>query len=210
MEDLKSAFDSYKSEIIDAKGITCSIDGIECYGLYGKIKKISLQEKVIYKGLGEAIFVDKNHDLSYYVNGNDYVDSCDSDISPGTFGYEWGGYNTTVFTAADIGAGILNTNTLIEINSRPTSRGWYTVWRKIKEFRQNYSDNWFLPSRYELNLIYNERSNLNNLSIQINPFYWCSSGYSCIYAWFQYFSKGIQDISYMGSHDNRSRLCAQY
>lgn len=37
------------------------------------------------------IFVDRNHDLSYYCVGSDCVDSGDYNQSPGTFGYEWGG-----------------------------------------------------------------------------------------------------------------------
>ena len=210
MEDLKSIFDSYQSEIVDAKGITCVIDGIECYGLYGKIKKISLQDKVIYKGIGEAIFVDKNHDLSYYINGSDHLDSSDFNELSSTFGYEWGEYGTSVITAADIGAGLLNTNTLIEMNPQPISRGWYTIWNKIKEFRQNYSDQWFLPSRGELDLIYKERLNLNNLSTLKNPYYWSSSGYNFIYAWFQCFNKDIQDGGYKGNHNKRSRLCVMH
>lgn len=218
MEDLKSAFDSYKSEIIDAKGITCSIDGIECYGLYGKIKKISFQEKVVYKGIGESIFVDKNHDLSYYFAGSDYVNETESSSIINTsskYGYEWGGYDTSVYTAADIGSGLSNTNSLIEMDLQPHTSSWHVVWNKIKEFRQNCSDKWFLPSKDELNLIYEARANLSNLSTSTIPYYWSSSeypgfDYSSYFAWYQSFNYGFQYGFYKYAHNRRSRLCVQF
>lgn len=210
METLRDIFNSYKSETVSAEGLTIDIDGIECCGLYGNIKKISLQNKVIYKGIGEAIFVDKNHDLSFYINGSDHLDSGSFIDLPNTFGYEWGGYNTTAFTAADIGAGLLNTNTFIEINSQPNTSGWPVVWDKIKEFRQSHSDNWFLPSKDELNLIYMDRANLNNLSLNINSYYWSSSKLSSDYAWLQNFSTGRQYGRPKDSHGIRSRLCVQH
>lgn len=219
MEDLRDIFNSYKIETIPAKGLTIDIDGIECYGLWGFVKKISLQDKIIYKGIGKSIFVDKNHDLSYYVSGSDWVDSNDCNTSPGTFGYEWGGRGTiTNINATDIGSGLSNTNSLIEMNLQPYTPGWYVVWDKIREFRKSHSDNWFLPSIDELNLIYEVKNNLNNLSsntnLNTNAQYWssseCYSEFSSTYAWLQFFNSGIQGGYYKNYHFRRSRLCRQY
>ena len=211
MEDLRNIFNSYKEEMVPAKGLTINIDGIECYGLYGKIKRISFQDRIIYKGIGDAIFVDKNHDLSYYINGSDHLNSSDFNNLSNTFGYEWGEYGISTDNIADgIGSGLSNTNILIAKNLQPNTDGWHVVWDKIKEFRVDHSNNWFLPSKDELNLIYEVRNHLSNLSTSTYPYYWSSSGYSFIYTWFQHFDKGIQDVNYKGSHNNRSRLCRQY
>lgn len=211
MENLRDAFDSFKVKIVPAKGLTINIDGIECYGLWGLVKKISLQDKIICKGIGKSIFVDKNHDLSYYVNDSDWADSYNCETRPGTFGYEWGGYGTeTGITSVGVGTGLSNTNSLIEMNLQPRASGWHVVWDKIKEFRQNYSDNWFLPSKGELNLIYRARGNLNNLSLNTIPSYWSSSESTCGGVWYQDFSNGYRLRNCKNYHDVHSRLCRQY
>ena len=193
-------FDEHKNiadkDNIYTAGSTYIFDNIEVYCLLGT---------------GEAdhpLFVDKNHDLSYYINGSDWVDSNDSGRNPGTFGYEWGGYNTVIRrTATAVGTGLSNTNLLIGSNLQPETEGWYVVWDKIKEFRQSHSDNWFLPSRDELNLIYEARSNLNNLSLNTNSSYWSSSAYSSTSAWEQDFSSGSQGGVSRRYNSVRSRLC---
>lgn len=215
--ELESALDTIivSTESISAVGLTLTIDGIECYGINGSVNKnTSITRGVEYSGTGNAIFVDKNHDLSYYINGSDWVNSDDYETSPGTFGYEWG-RSTTGITATAVGSGLSNTNSLISMNLQPDTSGWYVVWDKIKEFRQSHSNNWFLPSRDELTLIYEARNNLNNLSLILNanPYYWSSSEYSisaALYAWYRNFSNGTQTSSRKSSHYDRSRLCRQY
>ena len=156
------------------------------------------------------IFVDKNHDLSYYCVGSDCIDSNDFNHSPGTFGYEWGGYGTeTGITATAVGTGLSNTNALIEMNLQPNESGWWVVWDKVNEFRQSHSDKWFVPSKDELNLIYENRSNLSNLSLNANSLYWTSYGSSSGYAWGQYFDSGFQSYFGKGSRGSRVRLCRQ-
>ena len=178
-------------------GSTHIFDGIEVYCLLGTAD-------------GGPLFVDKNHDLSYYVNGSDWVDSSDA-ASPGTFGYEWGGYEiTTNIKDTDVGSGLSNTNSLIEMNLQPDTSGWYVIWDKIKEFRQSHSDKWFLPSQDELNLIYEARSNLSNLSTLTQPYYWSSSEYSSNGVRDQNFSNGVHGTLWKIRHYGRSRLCRQY
>lgn len=221
--ELSSVISSAEMEFVDAAGITLTIDGIECYGIYGKVCKITDSNGVsFYQGVGNAIFVDKNHDLSYYFAGSDYVDETESDSdsvinTTNKYGYEWGGYRTTTnITATAVGSGLDNTNNLIQRGLLPNTSGWYVIWNKIKEFRETRSSLWFLPSKDELNLISEARTNLSNLStstkMSTRPCYWSSSEYSpysADNAWFMFFNYGSQ-YSEKNSHDIRARLCRQY
>lgn len=157
------------------------------------------------------IFVDKNHDLSYYCVGSDCVDSYVYGQSPpGIFGYEWGGYNTTTGIAStSIGKGLNNTNQLISKNLQPNTGRWWVVWDKVDEFRQSHSDKWFVPSKDELNLVNQQKANLSNLSLNTNPYYWSSSEYSPTSAWYQRFDSGEQPYYVKFNHSYRVRLCRQ-
>ena len=215
--ELESALDAITvpltTESISAVGLTLTIDGIECYGINGAVNKNTyITGTVRYSGTGNAIFVDKNHDLSYYVNGSDWVDSEEYNISPGTYGYEWGGNSSTDIKATAVGTGLSNTNSLIEMNLQPVTAGWYVVWDKIEEFRQSHSNNWFLPSKDELALIYEARNNLSNLSLNTQSSYWSSSEAGLRGAWYleYYADSGMgawQGINNKKLHYIRSRLC---
>ena len=190
-------------------GDTITLDEIEVYVLAAKDEDGTWSSDVGSVGI-EYIGVDKNHDLSFYVKGSDYVDSDDWDQSPGTFGYEWGGPNNeTGIQDTAIGTGLSNTNSLISKNLQPNTSGWYVVWDKIKEFRESHSDQWFLPSKDELNLIYSARSNLSNLSTSTNYYHWSSSEFSSSYAWGRHFNAGGGNPVpfYKDSRSSRSRLC---
>ena len=212
--DLETALNTLvvSTESISAVGLIITIDGIECYGLNGTVTEvINIFGEKTYKGTGNSIFVDKNHDLSFYVNGSDWVNSSDWITSPGTFGYEWGGYQTTTgITNTAVGAGLSNTNSLIEMDLQPEQSGWHVVWDKIAEFRETHSDKWFLPSKDELDLIYEVRGNLNNLSTSIQYYYWCSSEYSSYDIWCQSFSDGYRDVFSKSDQSRRTRLCRQF
>ena len=156
----------------------------------------------------KPIFVDKDHDLSYYINGSDFVNSTDYDKSPGTFGYEWGNYNKqTLITSTTTGSGLYNTNALISMNLTPTTSGWYTIWELLSEFRSQYGKNWFVPSKDEIWLIYQNKTLLNNLSLTGNYYYWSSSESDATTAWAQYMDEGFvyNDLKYY--HIYRTRLC---
>ena len=72
-----------------AVGDTTTINGIEVYCIRAGDANVSLNEMTAIDDT-PPIFVDKNHDLSYYIKGSDYVNSSDYNKSPGTYGYEWG------------------------------------------------------------------------------------------------------------------------
>ena len=199
----KAWADGYRESVDDVLvmtvGDTITLDGIEIL--------------VIYSQDGINIAVDKNHDLSFYVKGSDYVNSSDYDQSPGTFGYEWGGYETaTGITATEVGTGLANTNALIGMNLQPNTSGWWIIWDKVKEFRQNHSDNWFVPSKDELNLVYQQKANLSNISTSSSgyPYYWSSSESSSNLAWYQLFDSGRQDYYFKLHHYRRVRLCVRF
>lgn len=52
-----------------------------------------------------------------------------------------------------------------------------------------YGD-WYLPSEYELNLLYQQRSVVSGFG---SGYYWSSTEYSSNLAWYQYFLNGFQN-----------------
>lgn len=208
-----TASDIASETMVFGAGDTIFVDGIEV---------------LVIADLGEEtedrfIAVDKNHDLSYYVKGDDYFNSPNYNQSPGTYGYVWGGYGTeTGIQSTAIGTGLTNTNSLIGMNLQPTPHeGWWVVWDKVVDFRQSHSDKWFVPSKDELNLIYENRASLSNLSN--DPFvpdepsgfstYWSSSEDASSpsdYAWYQMMSDGSQDEVVKVNRQNRTRLCTRF
>lgn len=190
-----------------AVGDTTTINGIEVYCIRAGDANVSLNEMTAIDDT-PPIFVDKNHDLSYYIKGSDYVDSSDDNQSPGTFGYEWGGQGTeTGIANTVVGTGLANTNALIGMNLQPNISEWWVVWDKVMDFRSNYGHNWFVPSKDELNLVYQQKANLSNLSLNEYPYYWSSSEYCSITAWRQDFKSGSQDNRNKRSPSIRTRLC---
>ena len=159
----------------------------------------------------QYIFIDKDHDLCYYIDGNDYVDSNDYDIAPGIFGYEWGEYGTsqgmTASSHQDIGSGLSNTNTLISKNLQPNEEGWPVLWDMVEEFRTSHSNNWFVPSLNELLEVYNQRFYLENLSTSTRPYYWTSSESDAYRASDVRFNEGNPFNGMKDCNFIRSRLC---
>lgn len=200
---LAQAVQSWKPAV----GDTTSVDGIDVL-IIAALKDGTWISDIGTEGT-QYIAVDKNHDLSYYVKGSDYVDSNDYNQFPGTFGYEWGGYNTeTGIQDTAVGTGLTNTNALIGMNLQPSSSsGWWVVWGKLNEFRQSHSNKWFVPSKDELNLVYENRLNLSNLSLNIYSNYWSSSEYTASNSYLQSSHDGDQFSRIKSSHYTRVRLC---
>lgn len=200
---LAQAIQSWKLVV----GDTTSVDGIDVL-IIAALKDGTWVSDTGTEGT-QYIAVDKNHDLSYYVKGSDYVDSNNFTQSPGTFGYEWGGYYNVTTGIADtaIGTGLNNTNQLISENLQPDTSGWWVVWDKVEEFKQGHSDKWFVPSKDELNLVYENRANLVNLSLTAQPSYWSSSEISSERAWIHSFTSGSPARGIKCGHSLRTRLC---
>ena len=189
-------------------GDTVVLDGIESVIIYDAGSD---------RGWGRYLCVDKNHDLCYYFTGSDYVNDNDSSNainSINKYGYEWGGYgissNVKGYFYEDIGKGLSNTNTLIEMNLQPDTPEWNVVWDKVKEFRALVNSNgWFVPSSSELHEVFSKKEYLNNISTSdsSNPYYWESEETSEDTGMVVYFHKEGGSAMSKNSHRARTRLC---
>ncbi|MEI7724834.1 MAG: DUF1566 domain-containing protein [Bacteroidota bacterium] len=104
----------------------------------------------------------------------------------------YNGSNTTTNAARDgLFAGMMNTERII-CNQGP---GNYAaqICANLKRF--TFGD-WYLPSKYELNLLYQEKEVVGGFPVGINAFYWSSSEDNNTFAWSQNFYDGTQYFSY--------------
>ena len=104
---------------------------------------------------------------------------------------KWGCYGTNLL-ASDAAIGTGETNTMI-IVSKCTTSG--IAARLCYDLVYNGYNDWFLPSKDELNLMY------NNLKLQgkgsfANGFYWSSTEGGDQTGWCQNFSNGVQDYNF--------------
>ena len=120
---------------------------------------------------------------------------CDQhDLDNGTF--QWGpdGTNEGMIDARyeDMGYGLPNTNAMIAKYATNTSY-W---WRLIKEKRDNTGLDWFMPSKDELDMMYDNRTVITGQggdAFKTDIYYWSSSEFGSTSAWNQNFSNGFQD-----------------
>lgn len=155
---------------------------------------------------GGLVFYDKG----FYSDGWRYLEAALSDIMDGGSGscyYGFGYYrpestNLTVGTACAIGSGKYNTENLkkyMDINGKAYSNssgeavGEYAA-RKCLDYSHGEHDDWFLPSKDELNLMY-ENLHKQGLGSFAHSDYWSSSGYDADDAWRQDFDGGNQRYS---------------
>ena len=187
-------------------GETVVLDGIESVIIYDNGSEADW---------GRYICVDKNHDLSYYISGSDYVDESESGFiinNDNTYGYEWGGYGTDLGMSAssyqEIGKGLSNTNTLISKNLQPDTSGWRVLWDMVEEFRSSHSNNWFIPSLEEAKAARNQKNHLENITTTASKcmIYWTSSESSSNHAWPFLFVAGTAAAYGKNDHCIRSRL----
>ena len=140
---------------------------------------------------GGLVFYDKGE----YSDGWRYLEAAPSDISGA---YVWGD-NGSMETSTGIGTGKNNT----EIIAGKSIAKKNNAARACLDYSVNGYDDWFLPSKDELNLMY---TNLQKKSLGGFAYYgyWSSSSqYSnnFWYAWYQYFGNGYQyDCSRFNTH----------
>jgi TolB-like protein len=109
------------------------------------------------------------------------------------FRAEWGAYEKNVSgTSTGVGTGKRNTQVIVEYLRQIGECG--KAAQLCDSFVMNGYDDWFLPSKDEINLMYQnlKRKGLGNFS---NTWYWSSSRYDNKYSWVQYFSAGSQDYT---------------
>ena len=127
---------------------------------------------------GGIVFYDKGS----YSDGWRYLEAAKSDQA--TF-VEWGGYGTSVGgTSTGIGSGKANTEKIVY----KLGSGNYAA-RICYDLVLGGHDDWFLPSRDELNELYKQKSTVGGFA---SPNYRSSSESSSNYAWEQGFHNGFQ------------------
>jgi len=114
-----------------------------------------------------------------------YLEAAPSDQSTGT---EWGCYGVSILGADGTAVGTGEQNT-IDIETGCTTFDTAADVCAILSL-DGYSD-WFLPSKDELNLMY-ENLKVAGVGSFTDGWYWSSSEVSVNYAWYQFFGNGNQ------------------
>ena len=139
---------------------------------------------------GGIVFYDKGS----YSDGWRYLEAATSDLP---FVIRWGDKGTLIGTSRGIGAGKANTQYIVAAFGM---RGYAA--RICYDYTQSGYDDWFLPSKDELNELYKQKEAVGGFS---SDYYWSSSEGSSSNAWRQFFGSGGQ---YDGSRGNEDRVRA--
>ncbi len=109
-------------------------------------------------------------------------------------GIQWnnGSYTTTGATLDAVYTGMSNTNKIIA-NQGAGSYAAQLCADYSVTVNNEYYDDWYLPSKYELNLLYQQKSAVGGFS---STYYWSSLEHDAISTWRQTFDVGYQ---YYGS-----------
>ena len=140
-------------------------------------------------------------------NGWKYLEAAPGDQSTGTI---WSNISSQIgTTGTDIGTGYTNTLAIIGQAGHTSSAAKLCADLLISNGGIDYDD-WFLPSRDELNHIYNNlhKQNVGNFS---NDYYNSSSEGSDTTAWEQYFMTGAQNNTFAkGLNSDRVRAIRSF
>ena len=123
------------------------------------------------------------HDKGSYSDGWRYLEAWTADESE-TYGWKTSTSETTG-TSTDVGSGYENTYSAMTGSEHPAAE----VVRNATH--GGYSD-WFLPSKDELNKMYEQRGDIGGFDSAV---YWSSSEYSANGAWSQSFGTGSQPVN---------------
>jgi len=163
---------------------------------------------------GGYIFYDDEADGVDDIPGVRYLEAAPSDIEvSGGYEHVWGGYGTEVGVGAQgraIGTGASNTAAIVAAYgaSDPYNNTGNYAARLADQYEYGGYDDWFLPSRDELNLMYTELHN-GDVGGFASSGYWSSSEYDSSYAWYQYFYNGTQ-YSTIKYYTKRVRACRAF
>jgi hypothetical protein len=132
--------------------------------------------------------------IVFYFDGSGGGLVCaESDQSTGA---QWGCYGTTIGgTGTGIGTGAANTAKIVAGCSETGIAA-----RICNDLVLNGYSDWFLPSKDELNLMY-QNLKLAGIGGFADDYYWSSSESSSYYAWVQYFYNGYQTNYYKGYNE---------
>lgn len=119
----------------------------------------------------------------------------------------WGGYKTTVGgTGTAIGTGAGNTQKIVTTfgDAEPYYSKTDYAAKMCADYRGGGYDDWFLPSKDGLNLMYENLKEKNLGGFSDSDLFWSSSEHYANYAWAQYFNYGFQ-INYNRNLEARVR-----
>ncbi len=127
-----------------------------------------------------------------YDNGQHGLIAATADQSTGIAWYN--GTNRITGTTGDgLNAGAMNTAMIIATQMADNQNGNFAA-KICADYSETVGDvtygDWYLPSKYELNLLHQQRSVVGGFA---NYWYWSSSEYVASSAWFQQFPGGGQD-----------------
>lgn len=174
----------------------------------------SVGDKVVYGGIGCVIAYDAGSEQSWgrYILCEEYdLNHYEPDLGTGgvdeTYSGKPWGFNATSTGVTDtaIGTGKNNTDQLITQNNNNSD----TLWYYVNQHRTNTSKDWCVPSKDELNVLYENLTQIGNFSTSGGYYYyWSSSEYFSPVAWVQGFSGGDQDVGDKGASGRRVRCVA--
>jgi hypothetical protein len=150
---------------------------------------IPFQNTDTYLGpAGGIVFYDKG-------NSNDGWRFLEAAPTNREFTAIWGSTSENIAgTLTAIGTGRNNTNLIVDSQGGASVTG--TAAQRCAALNINGFSDWFLPSRDELNLMYQNRSRIGGFQ---NAWYWSSSQSNTSNALYQHFSNGNQSNYYKSS-----------
>lgn len=132
------------------------------------------------------------YDKGYYSEGWRYLEAAPassewSEVIWGAAGVLVGG------TGSQVGDGELNTQRIVSKfgDSVPFGGGSHYAAKLCADFTYRGYDDWFLPSKAELELLYQQRASIGDFSTASN--YWSSTEENSLSAWIQGFSSRYQN-----------------
>jgi hypothetical protein len=132
---------------------------------------------------GGVVFYDKGEKL----DGWRYLEATPGDLGEA----KWGAYNKYVSgTGTDIGTGQKNTQIIVAFLNQAGETGCAA--QMCDAYSLNGKDDWFLPSKDELNQMYLSGLKEQGLGGFKDGWRWSSSAYRNYYAWYQNCSDGFQ------------------
>ena len=147
---------------------------------------------------GIVFYIDETGEHGLVAALEDITDGSNMGIWGTPEGFEWGCYGTSVATAYQnyaIGTGLENTEAIVSQNCQ-TENGGITAAQATLNYEAEGFTDWFLPSRYELEEMYNSignggsEGNIGGFETSDYYYYWSSSEFSSSGARNVYFNSG--------------------
>ena len=126
----------------------------------------------------------------------------------GALYWDNGDWNKKLATETAVGTGLKNTRSIIASQGICKNAESYAALSCYSRpaVGGDSDNNWFLPSRDELNLMYENLAKKNNLGNFAHDFYWSSSEYDDLFAWSQNFFIDFFGLQINDGKDSRSSV----